>query len=212
MAGLSELGQILHEEHFRILVGICGLENRISGAEGERPLDGTNPEDCGLIESLLVSLDQLIVHHAFEEHTVFPLIRRGGEGELAVLLSREHGVIEPPARKLRIIAQEMLGCPASAEKWAAFRDAAAELITELMWHLEKEELTVVQRLSSFLDAATDHELAVRHLSEDAPPRQGAAADRRTPVAPARLGVVHAATSARAAAARRRSTALARPGA
>ena len=212
MAGLSELGQILHEEHFRILVGICGLENRISGAAAGEPLDGTNPEDRGLLEGLLVSLDQLIVHYAFEEKTVFPLIRGGGECELTMLLSREHGVLEPRARKLRMIAEEMIGCPASAERWAEFRNAAGELITELMWHLEMEELTVVQRLPSFLDAATDHELAVRHLSEDAPPRQGAAADRRTPVAPARLGVVHAATSARAAAARRRSTALARPGA
>ncbi|MFO1112491.1 MAG: hemerythrin domain-containing protein [Rhodospirillales bacterium] len=212
MAALSELGQVLHEEHFRILVGICGLQNRISGADAWRPLDGTNPEDCGLLEGLLVSLDQLIVHHAFEENTVFPLIRGGGEGDLATLLWREHSVIEPRARKLRMIAQEMLGHPASAEKWAVFRDAAANLITELMWHLEKEELTVVQRLPSFLDAATDHELAVRHLSEDAPPRQEAAADRRTPVAPARLGAVHAAKSARDAAARRRSTAPARPGA
>lgn len=213
MAGLSELGQILHEEHFRILVGICGLENRISGAAAGRPLDGTDPEDRGLLEGLLVSLDQLIVHHAFEEKTIFPLIRGGGEGELTTLLSREHGVIEPWAQKLRMIAQEMIGHPASAEKWQAFKNAAAELIAELMWHLEKEELTVVQRLPSFLDTATDHELAVRHLHEDqsAPPRQAAAADRRPPVAPARIGAVQAATSARAAA-RRRSTAPARPGA
>lgn len=214
MAGLSELGQILHEEHFRILVGICGLENRISGAAAAQPLDGTDPEDCGLLEGLLVSLDQLIVHHAFEEKTIFPLIRGGGEGDLTMLLSREHGVIEPRAQKLRTIAQEMIGRPVSAEKWVAFRDGAAELIAELMWHLEKEELTVVQRLSSFLDTATDHELAVRHLNEDraVAPRKIAAADRRTPVAPARLATIQAATSARAAAARRRSTAPARPGA
>ena len=31
MSGLTELGQLLHEEHFRILVSICGLENRITG-------------------------------------------------------------------------------------------------------------------------------------------------------------------------------------
>lgn len=214
MAGLSELGQILHEEHFRILVGICGLENRISGAAAGEPLDGTNPEDRGLLEGLLVSLDQLIVHYAFEEKTVFPLIRGGGECELTMLLSREHGVLEPRARKLRMIAEEMIGCPASAERWAEFRNAAGELITELMWHLEMEELTVVQRLPSFLDAATDHELAVRHLQEHrrAAPRQAAAADRRPPVAPVRVGAIQAATSARTAAARRRSTAPTRPGA
>ena len=26
MSALTELGQVLHEEHFRILVSICGLE------------------------------------------------------------------------------------------------------------------------------------------------------------------------------------------
>ena len=214
MAGLSELGQILHEEHFRILVAICGLENRISGAAADRPLDAADLEDRRLLEGLLVSLDQLIVHHAFEEKTIFPLIREGGEGALAVLLSCEHGAIEPQARKLRRLTQDLIGRSANAEKWAAFRGAAADLIAELMRHLEKEELTVVQRLSSFLDAATDHELAVRHLNEDPgtiSPLPAAAAERRTQASPARLAAIQAAAAARAAA-RRRSTTLFRPGA
>ena len=37
MAFLTELGEVLHEEHFRILSLICGLENRVIGAEGGRP-------------------------------------------------------------------------------------------------------------------------------------------------------------------------------
>jgi hypothetical protein len=31
MSKLTELGEVLDEEHFRILVPICGLENRITG-------------------------------------------------------------------------------------------------------------------------------------------------------------------------------------
>ena len=39
MPFLTELGEVLHEEHFRILLLICGLENRVIGAEGRRPMD-----------------------------------------------------------------------------------------------------------------------------------------------------------------------------
>ena len=55
MSGLSELGQILHEEHFRILVAICELQNRISGEAADRPLDGGDTEDGRLLTSLLAT-------------------------------------------------------------------------------------------------------------------------------------------------------------
>ena len=108
MAGLSELGQVLHEEHFRILMAICGLENRISGAAGERPLDATAGEDRTLIEGLLLSLQQLIVHHSFEESAIFPLMHSGGAGDLALLLHQEHGSIEPKARRLQTLAEALV--------------------------------------------------------------------------------------------------------
>ena len=37
MYTLTELGEVLHEEHFRILVPICGLENRITGRRASEP-------------------------------------------------------------------------------------------------------------------------------------------------------------------------------
>jgi hypothetical protein len=37
MPFLTELGEVLHEEHFRILSLICGLENRV--IERRRPID-----------------------------------------------------------------------------------------------------------------------------------------------------------------------------
>ncbi len=215
MAGLSELGQVLHEEHFRILVAICGLENRISGGAAQRPLDATESDDRTLLQGLMLSLEQLIVHHAFEENTVFPLIRSGGEGELATLLHQEHGSIEPKARRLRQLAEALVGRSADAAQWSDFRTAAADLIAELMRHLEKEELTVVQRLSTFLDAETDHQLAVEHLKEEEEARAALAVtadgiQRRVRHQPCRPAAVNAAGAARAAA-RRRCTAPAQRG-
>ena len=173
MTGLSELGQLLHEEHFRILVAICELQNRIEGASADRPLDASDTEDARLLDGLLASLDHVIVHHAFEETVVFPLFRDRGEGELTKLLTREHGAIEPKARLLRLLGRQLMGRTASLDEWSRFCGAAADLVAEVMRHLEKEELTVVQRLPSLLDASTDHELALRHGD------QYSAATRRT---------------------------------
>ena len=209
MSELSELGQVLHEEHFRILVAICDLQNCISGEAASRPLDGDDTDDGRLLTSLLAGLDQVILHHSFEEAVVFPLIRDQGEGDLAKLLTREHGAIEPKARLLRILASALVGRSADDEEWARFCAAAADLVGEVMHHLEKEELMVVQRLPSFLDASTDHELALRHGAEERLGNGGqgpdaGAAERRTHATAARAVAARTGAAARAAA-RRRST-------
>lgn len=206
MSGLSELGQVLHEEHFRILVSICELQNRISGESANRPLDSSEAEDGRLLTSLLATLDQVIVHHSFEETVIFPLIYDSGEGDLAKLLTREHGAIEPKARTLRMIAHGLIGRRADMTEWEEFCAAAADLVAEVMRHLEKEEITVVQRLPSFLDAATDHQLAQRHIAEDRAKLtvHNLNQDRRTQRSVARTAAAQAGAAARAAA-RRRST-------
>ena len=78
MPELTELGGVLHEEHFRILMLICGLENRISGDSAAHPLDPRIDEDRGQLAELITSLDEIIGHNAFEEAVLFPLICDGG--------------------------------------------------------------------------------------------------------------------------------------
>src|SRR5512147_2075769 len=81
MAFLTELGEVLHEEHFRILSAICGLENRVVGTEGRRPIDPSIEEEKQQRQELIIALDQIVDHNAFEEAVLFPLIcaRNGGE-------------------------------------------------------------------------------------------------------------------------------------
>src|SRR5512133_989057 len=74
MPFLTELGEVLHEEHFRILSLICGLENRVISAEGRRPIDPRDEDEKEHLQELIVSLDQIIDHNAFEEAVLFPLI------------------------------------------------------------------------------------------------------------------------------------------
>jgi hypothetical protein len=98
-------------------------------------------------------------------------------------------------------------------KWEDFREAAAQLIAEVMRHLQKEELNIVQRMECFLDGETDHRLAIQLVAErgHGKPAAAMASDRSgevdPPVAVRRLSPV--AVAARNAA-RRRSTSLRQP--
>ena len=211
MSGLTELGQLLHEEHFRILVSICGLENRINGLAATDPLDPSRADDKQQLEDLVSALDDVLGHHAFEETVIFPIIRGKGGGELTTTLAREHGAIEPMAARLRAIAAQIL--EGAEGKWEDFREAAAQLIAEVMRHLQKEEINIVQRMECFLDGETDHRLAIQLVAERGHGKLAAAmASERSgeadpPVAVRRLSPV--AVAARNAA-RRRSTSMRQP--
>ena len=177
MYTLTELGEVLHEEHFRILVPICGLENRIAGGRASEPLDPRNEDDRNLLDDLVSSLEQVIQHNVFEETVLFPLLCDQGEKELAELLVQEHVVIGPLARRLSGLAAELLALGTSPARWNAFRDVAQDLVSEMLLHLQKEELSVVQRLDAFLDTETDHRLArelaaARAVSDYKPPAPG----------------------------------------
>lgn len=155
---LSELGRVLHEQHFRILVSICGLENRVTGPEAERPFDATNPEDRAQLQRLVSELDEIIDHNAFEEVILFPLLADDGN-EMAIHLTHEHVEIGPKALDLRTLAAGFLASGCDQDAWQAFKEHAIELVRLMMRHLQQEEASLVQRLGGMLDPETDLRLA-----------------------------------------------------
>jgi hemerythrin-like domain-containing protein len=165
MTGLSQLGWILHEEHFRIIVWISDLQNRIGGETGERRPNLNDGEEKHRFERLIHFLDHFMVHHAFEEDVLFPTIRSRSEGGLVVPSSEEHAKIEPLIERVRTLAIEILGYGAVGRRWAEFRAVAEALSPEMMSHLEQEEVTVLQQLRDFLDTDTDRRLALRHVTD-----------------------------------------------
>ena len=78
--------------------------------------------------------------------------------------SRENAVIEPTIKRLRVITTEILRHGPGGNRWAQFRKVGKQLVSEMMIHLEKEELAIVQRLDSLLDADSDHRLAFSSIS------------------------------------------------
>jgi iron-sulfur cluster repair protein YtfE (RIC family) len=165
MAFLSELGEVIHEEHFRMLVMVCELENRVKGAGTVKPIDATDPEDRALLLKVIAGLDELIGHNAFEESVLFPAIAESGDGALTRLIAEEHFVVEPLAQRLRSLAVDTLRRGPSFARWTALQEATVEFAANLILHLETEEVTIVQRLRLLLDPRLDHELALRYLRE-----------------------------------------------
>ena len=224
---LSELGRVLHEQHFRILVSICGLENRVTGPEAERPFDATNPEDRAQLQRLVSEIDEIIDHNAFEEVILFPLLA-DDSNEMAIHLTHEHVEIGPKALDLRTLAAGFLASGCDPDAWQAFKERAIELVRLMMRHLQQEEASLVQHLGGMLDPETDLRLARERSAgrsgasvaaaercdrQDAlsEPAGGAAlnGDRDSPrVAPRRICAYDLAQRMTA---RRRSTALPRSG-
>lgn len=165
MTHLSKLGLLLHEEHFRILVLICGIEHRVSGDQARTPLDPDRPEDRLQLKELSNSLGELVRHNAFEEEVLFPLACDGGESDLAALLSEEHGTIGPLTKRLRQLVGEIIHRGAGAGRWGRFCRTARDFVACMMDHLHNEELSLVQRLPIFIDADTDRGLARRFGAE-----------------------------------------------
>jgi hypothetical protein len=164
MNGLTMLGKVLHEEHFRILVSICHLQNRVSGEAGENPFDPHDDQEQEEMHSLISDLDCILAHHAFEENVVFPLIRDEDDTGVADLLEEEHLVIEPMARRLRTLVLEILKHGPGNGRWPEFRIVSQQLFSQMLDHLENEEAIILRRLECWLDAATDHRLALQHIS------------------------------------------------
>lgn len=165
MAFLSELGEVIHEEHFRMLVMVCELENRVKCVASATPVDPVDPDDRALLVKVVDGLDELLGHNAFEEAILFPAIANSGNEAFMGLIAEEHFVIEPLAARLRDLAAETLSRGTSFARWTAFRDAAVELAANLILHLETEEVTIVQRLRHLIEPQLDHELALRYVRE-----------------------------------------------
>lgn len=164
MSRLSELGPVIHEEHFRMLVLMCGIENRVAGDEGERPMDPNDEQDRALLEEVITGLTAMVGHNAYEEAVLFPLLCDAGD-DLSDLLCEEHQVIEPLARRVRTLATETLEQGVRGSSGEAFQAAALSLAGNLIPHIQKEEMAVVQRLGALLAPDVDRELALSYERE-----------------------------------------------
>lgn len=164
MTELSELGQVLHEDHFHIVMLFCDLENRVTGPGAGDPLDPADAEDRLLLNQLITGLDRVVGHNAFEEDRLFPLLSQGATAEVTGLLAEEHHLIGPLALHLKALAADLLDSGLDEKRWQVFREVATRFTSAILFHLQKEELAIVQALGTLLDHERDHTLALQYLA------------------------------------------------
>lgn len=160
MSDFTPLGRMLHEEHVRTLALMNALDTRTTGGSGERPVDPADSDDRQLLEEAVAAIDEEVNQHfGFEESVLFPLIADRGAGDMTRLLTLEHAVISPLGRRLSKVVVGALESGFDDPGWSEFREVAQELVDRVTFHLQKEEMGIIQRLSLFFAPETDRRLA-----------------------------------------------------
>jgi len=163
MMGLTQLGQMLHEEHQRTLSLLNNLESRILGPAANVPMSPDSDDDRRQLKTVIDVVDQDVDRHfGFEEEVLFPLLAEHGATDMTEMLMQEHELIRPLAARIKELALQALDGGLDDAAWGDFKTLGMELIEREMFHIQKEEMGLVQGLSYFLDPDTDRELSLRY--------------------------------------------------
>lgn len=163
----SRTASLLHDEHLRTLSMLNDLEQRITGPRKNEPIDVRGDDDRRLVQAILAVIDNDIDRHfRFEEEVLFPTVEQEGMGDVTDLLIQEHNAIRPLAERVRTLTiAAMKQAKPDPSSWKDFRYAAMDLMNSVLFHIQKEEMSLLQQMSFFLDSEIDSELAARHASE-----------------------------------------------
>lgn len=160
MTTFSALAGILHQEHVATITTLSALEERIFGPQKNKPINALASGGRAEVQAVLDLIEgEIHQHFRFEEERLFPVVVERGYGELARLLTQEHDAIRALAAALKTVAVPALAEGFDRDSWQAYREAGMDLIPSAMFHIQKEETAVIERLSVFLSPEMDRALA-----------------------------------------------------
>lgn len=160
-----DIGAILHAEHLHTLAIANALEERVLGADNNRPLGPAAPADRQFLDALIAVIDgDICQHFGFEEDVLFPMLRPAGLQDVTAMLIGEHETIRAMADELRALAAQAQGTSLDAGQWTDFRDMAMDFVHAVMFHIQKEEMGIVRNLSLMIGAAASADLAARYCA------------------------------------------------
>jgi hemerythrin-like domain-containing protein len=164
MTEATDIGEMLHAEHLHTLTIANALEERIEDKR-KRPLDPAQPEDARFIDELIAAIDNDIHRHfRFEEEVLFPVVNEAGLTELTAMLVEEHVTIWSMAYELRSLAEAARAGRLDAPQWSSFRDVAMDFVNAEMFHIQKEEMSILRGLSLTIGDSKSRELAARYAA------------------------------------------------
>ncbi|SCA55529.1 conserved hypothetical protein [Candidatus Terasakiella magnetica] len=145
------LSEILHGEHQRTLAVLDELDGWRNKAQ---------PSDINEIAPLLkdvveVTQSDITDHYAFEEEHLFPILRMNGADFMANMLAGEHQIIRPLAQELKSISQDALENGFSTESWEKFQSLSFEFIGHETFHIQKEEMGLINAINSLFTPETE---------------------------------------------------------
>jgi hemerythrin-like domain-containing protein len=145
----------LHEEHLATIQLWGRLEQSIAARVPEAELE-TQLRNCAAALA-----DEVTRHFGFEEQELFTRLAQAGDGDIAELLTEEHGTIREIARQL----DGLLARPErDAAAWQQLRTLGLELAERLTAHVQKEEMALLPALEDLIDEETDRELVLAYAS------------------------------------------------
>ncbi len=103
-------------------------------------------------------------HFDFEERELFPRLEAAGEGDIAGLLTDEHGAIREVAAELLPLAHAAAAGTLDGPGWDALKRGALELVEREVAHIQKETMALLPMLDDLLDDDTDRELALLYAT------------------------------------------------
>jgi len=166
MAYRYRISQVMHDEHMAASAMLRDVEGLLAGA-GRNPPDITIAAIAATLTKAADALEgEVKDHFDFEEEALFPLLAEHGVPEIGARLTSEHRIIEPLAKQVIMGSRAALSGGFSDESWNTFRTAAADLVTNLSAHIDKEEMALLPMLEDVLDTETDMAFCERHGNPD----------------------------------------------
>ncbi|WP_448205837.1 hemerythrin domain-containing protein [Azospirillum sp. sgz302134] len=164
----SRTGQLLHEDHHRVIDLLNALDACLDAWLEGRTDDGAVPVASAADRALLAALakefgEDLERHFALEEDALFPAIAAAGAYELTTDLAADHEALRPVARRFARLCTLVLRNDADGgfdeESWPLFQHFSRQLSEGLVLHIQKEETTLLAAIDAVLPPDQDMALA-----------------------------------------------------
>ena len=158
----SQIARALHEDHMAVLALLQRLETACLTATPPGAEDGV----FRALSSELVAAVETEVrrHFDFEERDLFPALQDSGYGDLADLLTEEHGEIWPVATAVVERLRSARDGGWTVEAWSGFRPQAFELAERLQSHIEKEERALAEAVADTFEGDDDAAIAMAYAA------------------------------------------------
>ncbi len=157
MTPSRQVCRCLDEEHRALLEMLGRIEQAL--------VRGTAADLAQLVGPLQHHLEHEVGRHFdFEEQQLFPLMADAGDGDMAALLTEEHGHIRAVVAELAPLARTATAEALAPPSATLLKQLLLELLERQVSHIQKEAMALLPLLDDLLDEETDRRLAFEYAA------------------------------------------------